>query len=61
MAYERNLKKEAEWAKKAYKRYQFHARRANGEADEMERILNGRSFSDWVREKMEEDTRRTGG
>lgn len=36
MAYERNLKKEAEWAKNVYKKYEFRARRDNGDVEKIE-------------------------
>lgn len=55
MAYTRNLKKEAEWAKNVYKKYEFRARRDNGDVEKVEKILNGRSFSAWVRGKIEEE------
>lgn len=58
MAYERNYKKESEWAKNVYKKYQFRARCDNGDVEKVEKILNGRSFSDWVKEKIEEEVKK---
>lgn len=55
MAYTRNLKKEAEWAKRVYKQFFFKCRTDNGELERLQAILNGRPFADWVREKMAED------
>ena len=54
----RNYVKEAAWNKKVYKIFSFKSRKDNGETDRIEKILNGRSFSEWVREKMAEEESR---
>lgn len=58
MAYTRNLKKEAEWAKRVYKQFFFKCRIDNRELERLQAILNGRPFADWIREKMAEDEAR---
>ena len=50
----RNLKKETEWEKKVYKRYVFKCR-LNDEVEKMTVVLNGRSFSEWIREHLNKD------
>ena len=55
MAYTRNLKKEAEWAKRVYKQFFFKCRTDNGELERLQAILKGRPFADWIREKMAEE------
>ncbi len=51
----RNLKKEAEWAKRVYKQFFFKCRTDNGEFERLQAVLDGRPFASWVREKMAED------
>lgn len=51
----RNYKKESEWQKKVYQEYRFRARKDNGEADNLKKILANSTFSEWVRKKIEEE------
>ena len=50
----RNFQKETEWEKTAYKRYVFKCR-VSDEVDKMTAVLNGRHFSDWIREHLNND------
>ena len=50
----RNFKKETEWVKNVYKRYVFKCK-LNDEVEKMTIVLNGRSFSDWIREHLNND------
>lgn len=50
----RNFKKETEWEKNVYKRYVFKCK-LNNEVEKMTLVLNGRSFSDWIREHLNRD------
>lgn len=50
----RNFKKETEWEKTVYKRYVFKCK-LNDEVEKMTAVLNGRSFTDWVREHLKND------
>lgn len=54
----RNYAKEAAWNKRVYKIFTFKGRKDNGEAERLDKILNGRSFPEWVREKIEEEERK---
>ena len=51
----RNFKKEMEWERSAYKRYFFKARIDNGEFDNLNSILDGCSFAEWVRQHLQSD------
>ncbi len=51
----RDFKKEAAWEKKVYKQYIFKCRTDNGDVERMESVLKGRTFADWVREKLKEE------
>ncbi len=51
----RDFKKEAAWEKKVYKQYIFKCRTDNGDVKRMESVLKGRTFADWVREKLKEE------
>ena len=51
----RDLKKEAQWAKKVYKQFFFRCRIDTGELEKMTAVLQGRSFADWVRKHLEEN------
>lgn len=57
---ERNYAKEAAWNKKVYKIFTFKGRKDNGEAERLDKILNGRSFPEWVREKIQEEENKDG-
>ncbi len=48
----RNYKKELAREKETYKNFLFRAKIKNGEADMLEKEMNGRSFAEWVREKL---------
>lgn len=51
----RNFKKETEWERSAYKRCIFKARIDNGEFDNLNSVLDGRSFAEWVRQHLQAD------
>lgn len=57
----RDLKKEAQWAKKVYKQFFFRCRIDTGELEKMTAVLQGRSFADWVRKHLEEDWQKIKG
>lgn len=51
----RNFVKEAKWVKNTYKIFSFKARIDNGEAERLQTALNGKTFAEWVREKLESE------
>ena len=51
----RNYINEAAWNRKVYKIFTFKARKDTGEEERLNKVLRGRSFPEWVRQKMIED------
>lgn len=51
----RNYKKELAREKETYKNFLFRAKIKDGEARKLEKQMNGRSFAEWVREKLNEE------
>lgn len=52
---ERDFKKESAWERKTYQIFSFKARRDNGEAENLKKVMGEKSFGAWVREHIEED------
>lgn len=55
MAENRDYSKESAWEKKVYKFFLYKCRRDNGDVDRLEKSMNGRSFGQWVRDKLAEE------
>jgi len=51
---ERNYKKEAEWAKEKYKRYGLRLDKSVAEAFEKKLKRDKKSFSIWIKKKIDE-------
>jgi len=48
----RDYKKELAREKETYKNYVFRAKKKDGEVERLEKEMNGRTFAEWVREKL---------
>lgn len=55
MAKERDCAKEWAWEKVTYKVFVYKGRRDNGDVERLEKSMNGRSFGQWVRDKLAEE------
>lgn len=51
----RDYQKESAWERTAYQIFSFKARRDNGEAANLKKVMNNRSFAEWVRSHLEQD------
>ena len=60
MSKPRDYKKESAWERNAYQIFSFKARRDNGEAEKLKKVMGEDSFADWVRKHLDEDYRKNG-
>ena len=56
----RNYQKESAWERKAYQIFSFKARKDNGEAEKLKKVMGSGSFADWVRKHLKDDLRNSG-